>query len=68
MELLPPRVKLSIFWRMPRRLKWAALRAALACRKPQRVMAPAVADPRVLGYATLYCLMLDRVCFGSWWG
>lgn len=60
-ELIPPKVKLAIFWRVPQRVKWKTIAAALSCKSPQDVMAPVVADPAALGYARLYCLMLDRV-------
>lgn len=60
-ELLPPRLKLAIFWTVPARYKWATLRAAASCHDPQEVMAPAVADPQALGLAKLYSLMLDHV-------
>jgi len=60
-ELLPPRLKLAIFWTVPARYKWATLRAAASCHDPQEVMAPAVADPQALGLAKLYRLMLDHV-------
>lgn len=60
-ELLPPRTKLVIFWRVPLRAKLKTLGAVFCCRSPESVMAPVVADPKVLGYAELYKLMLDQV-------
>lgn len=62
-ELLPPRLKLAIFWKVPARLKWETIRAVATCRSAQEVMAPAVADPAALGLSRLYCLMLDHVSF-----
>lgn len=64
-ELIPPKVKMAIFWRVPQRVKWKTIAAALTCKSPQDVMAPVVADPKALGYARLYCLMLDRVRLSS---
>lgn len=61
MDLLPARLKIRIFRDMPWNIRLRTICAPLSRKSPQEVMAPAVADPNVLGYTKLYCMMLDLV-------
>jgi len=58
-DLLPARLKIRIFRDMPWNIRLRTICAPLSRKSPQEVMAPAVADPNVLGYTKLYCMMLD---------
>lgn len=59
-DLLPLVVQLLIMWQLPATLKLQVVSAALRKREPDRLVAGAVADPKVVGYAKLYKFMLDH--------
>ena len=48
---------------MPMHVKLKTIFAPAMGDSQEAVMTPAVADPSKLGYAKLYRLMLDHVCF-----
>ena len=60
-DLVPAKVKLYIFYSMPKQVKLKTILAPLCGKSPEQVMAPAVADSHKLGYDKLYRLLLDHV-------
>ena len=60
-DLVPAKVKLYIFYGMPKKTKLKTIFAPLCGQSPEQVMAPAVADSHKLGYDKLYRLLLDHV-------
>ena len=60
-DLVPAKVKLYIFYGMPKKTKLKTILAPLCGQSPEQVMAPAVADSHKLGYDKLYRLLLDHV-------
>ncbi len=60
-DLVPAKVKMHIFYGMPKKTKLKTIFAPLCGKSPEQVMAPAVADAHKLGYDKLYRLLLDYV-------
>ncbi len=60
-DLVPAKVKMYIFYGMPKKTKFKTIFAPLCGKSPEQVMAPAVADSHKLGYDKLYRLLLDHV-------
>lgn len=60
-DLVPAKVKMYIFYGMPKKTKLKTIFAPLCGKSPEAVMAPAVADAHKLGYDKLYRLLLDHV-------
>lgn len=60
-DLVPAKVKMYIFYGMPKKTKLKTIFAPLCGQSPEQVMAPAVADSHKLGYDKLYRLLLDHV-------
>ena len=60
-DLVPAKVKLYIFYNMPKQVKLKTILAPLCGKTPEQVMAPAVADSHKLGYDKMYRLLLDHV-------
>ncbi|DBA66099.1 hypothetical protein WJX79_008454 [Trebouxia sp. C0005] len=58
-DLVPAKVKMHIFYGMPKKTKLKTIFAPLCGKSPEQVMAPAVADAHKLGYDKLYRLLLD---------
>ncbi|KAL3144317.1 hypothetical protein ABBQ32_004079 [Trebouxia sp. C0010 RCD-2024] len=59
-DLVPAKVKMFIFYGMPKKTKLKTIFAPLCGQSPEQVMAPAVADSHKLGYDKLYRLLLDH--------
>lgn len=59
-DLVPAKVKMYIFYGMPKKTKLKTIFAPLCGKSPEAVMAPAVADAHKLGYDKLYRLLLDH--------
>ena len=64
-DLVPAKVKLYIFYGMPKKTKLKTIFAPLCGQSPEQVMAPAVADSHKLGYDKLYRLLLDHVSIST---
>lgn len=60
-DLVPAKVKMYIFYGMPKKTKLKTICAPCFGKSPEAVMAPAVADAHKLGYGKLYRLLLDHV-------
>ena len=64
-DLVPAKVKMYIFYGMPKKTKLKTIFAPLCGSSPEKVMAPAVADNHKLGYDKLYRLLLDHVSIAA---
>ena len=60
-NLVDTKLRLFIFGHVPMLVKLRTIFAPAMGTSQEAVMAPAVADSSKLGYAKLYCLMLDHV-------
>lgn len=58
-DLIPLRVQLMVMWQLPMYLKVRVVSMVMRRKEPNMLVAGAVADPEVVGYAKFYRLILD---------